>query len=96
MRSNIMTEQRSATQKMDGLKKTIVEAHYLALALRQLALDENFLDQRAAELVAELLHGWAKRQNERIEEGRVCFREIRLVVEPRQTDVDTRRAQQRH
>jgi hypothetical protein len=90
-----MTEQRSAMQKMDSLKKTIVEAHYLALALRQLSLDDSFQDQRAAELVAELLHAWAKRQNERIEEGRVCFREIRLVVEPRQTDTDTRRAQQR-
>jgi hypothetical protein len=65
--------------KTERLGETLVNAHYLALELRNLALDSSFIDQRASALLADLLHAWAKKQESRIADGRPCFRELRLA-----------------
>ncbi len=66
-------------QKLDDLRATVLDAHYLALALKQLARDPSFVDRRICSVTADLLHCWAKRQSERLEAEQPCFREMRIV-----------------
>ncbi len=75
--------QSSISAKARQLEETVVSAHYLALELRQLALDATFIESRSSELLADLLHSWAKRQSERLEEKRPCFRAMHLVASNR-------------
>jgi hypothetical protein len=69
----------TATKKIDALEETIIECHYLALDLRLLALEDTFIDKDGAQLIGELLVGWAKRQQDLIEAGRPAFRLIEAV-----------------